>query len=387
MLAPSAIDKGGLIMLEWMQGRSRVVSGIIGLIMAALLLVVVVEWSGLQPGQGAVIGGGAVLGGALVTFYAQHRNRISEEIRSEASRIQSAEHFERTHSLDQIQALRERFVRSTEQLGNSAPATRLAGVYSLTALADDWYETYGDDHLREVQVCINVLCAYLRTKGDPSREERVVRAAIWNVLRMHRPQRGPRNGSQVLVPDPPPPGSRRHQQTLDGHPPPGDWGWATLDLAGADLTDFELSFMDLSNSDLSSANLCAAQLEQTELYESNLDGADLSNIKMYRVKLSGASLRGVDLHDAQLEKVRFDHTDLQGADMKGVRMGDSTLSHANLNRANLSYAAISGTNMIGARVLGTIFTGAECYFSADDYEALECPEFAIDLVAPQDVEQ
>lgn len=55
--------------------------------------------------------------------------------------------------------LAERFSKSAEQIGSDKAATRLAGIYSLASLADDWPEGR--------QTCIDVLCAYLRMPYDP----------------------------------------------------------------------------------------------------------------------------------------------------------------------------------------------------------------------------
>jgi hypothetical protein len=48
----------------------------------------------------------------------------------------------------------ERFTTAAGQLGSETPAVRLAGVYAMAGLADDWTD--------QRQTCIDVLCAYLR---------------------------------------------------------------------------------------------------------------------------------------------------------------------------------------------------------------------------------
>ncbi len=53
----------------------------------------------------------------------------------------------------------ERFDKATDKLGSDAPAVRLAGVHALAALADDWPGGR--------QMCIDVLCAYLRMPPEP----------------------------------------------------------------------------------------------------------------------------------------------------------------------------------------------------------------------------
>jgi len=56
--------------------------------------------------------------------------------------------------------LNERFATAAGQLGSDKqPALRLAGVYAMAGLADDWPENR--------QTCIDVLCAYLRLPYDP----------------------------------------------------------------------------------------------------------------------------------------------------------------------------------------------------------------------------
>ena len=58
------------------------------------------------------------------------------------------------------QTLNERFATAAGQLGDDKPpAVRLAGVYALAGLADDWPENR--------QTCVDVLCGYLRLPYEP----------------------------------------------------------------------------------------------------------------------------------------------------------------------------------------------------------------------------
>ncbi|MFI6272487.1 pentapeptide repeat-containing protein [Micromonospora zamorensis] len=66
---------------------------------------------------------------------------------------EAAEHRENTKLFN------DRFGRAADQLGSGQAAVRLAGVYSLAGLADDWAEGS--------QTCIDVLCAYLRMPYTP----------------------------------------------------------------------------------------------------------------------------------------------------------------------------------------------------------------------------
>jgi hypothetical protein len=89
---------------------------------------------GLAAGIGAVV--------ALVV--ATRRQRVTE--------VES-------HRADQ-RLFTERFSTAAEQLGHDKPAVRLAGVYAMARLADDWNE--------QCQTCIDVLCAYLRMPYTPA---------------------------------------------------------------------------------------------------------------------------------------------------------------------------------------------------------------------------
>ncbi|MFC8095444.1 pentapeptide repeat-containing protein [Streptomyces sp. NPDC057301] len=87
------------------------------------------------------------------------------------------------HRADASQ-LAERYTTAAEQLGHDQAAVRLAGVYALARLADDWAE--------QRQVCIDVLCAYLRMPYEPDHTaqghkagEREVRQTIIRVIRDH----------------------------------------------------------------------------------------------------------------------------------------------------------------------------------------------------------
>ncbi|RDI29674.1 hypothetical protein [Lentzea flaviverrucosa] len=81
---------------------------------------------------------------ALVVAY--RRQRISE----------SAE------TREQTKLRNERFGAACNQIGNESPTVRLDGVHALAALADEWSA--------QRQVCIDVLCAYLRIPYEPALE-------------------------------------------------------------------------------------------------------------------------------------------------------------------------------------------------------------------------
>lgn len=62
------------------------------------------------------------------------------------------------HRSDSITKLRDRYVSAADQLGSESRPIRLAGIYALASLADDWNE---ERNVKERQVCIDLLTSYL----------------------------------------------------------------------------------------------------------------------------------------------------------------------------------------------------------------------------------
>jgi len=133
------------------------------------------DWA--RPVMTAAIPAAGLLGGSVAVAISIRKQRTSEA----------------SEELAVVRALRERFNTCAGQLAHDSAAVRLAGVYALAALADDWHER-GDR--KEAQVCIDLLCAYQRTPrleplDEPSRwtpaqqGETEVRTTISRVIRDH----------------------------------------------------------------------------------------------------------------------------------------------------------------------------------------------------------
>lgn len=90
----------------------------------------------------AVVAG---IGGVVALVVAFRRQRLGEA---------DHERQDRATSRDETRLFTERFAQATEQLGSDHAAVRVAGVYALAGLADDWPEGR--------QTCVDVLCAYVR---------------------------------------------------------------------------------------------------------------------------------------------------------------------------------------------------------------------------------
>jgi len=114
------------------------------------------------------------LGGIVALVVAYRRQRIHEQAEYRA---------QQTDRRENIKLFNERFATSGAQLGHEAAAVRMAGVYAMAGLADDWKD--------QRQTCIDVLCAYLRIpyqlRGEEGHKhgERDVRLSIIRIIRDH----------------------------------------------------------------------------------------------------------------------------------------------------------------------------------------------------------
>ena len=76
------------------------------------------------------------------------------------------EQFEANAFKDRKAERRERYTKAVEQLGDEKAPVRMGGVYTLVGLVDEWLEEESIrkyDRLKEGQVIINNLCAYIRS--------------------------------------------------------------------------------------------------------------------------------------------------------------------------------------------------------------------------------
>ena len=77
------------------------------------------------------------------------------------------EQFETNAFKERKAERRERYTKAVEQLGDEKAPIRMGGVYTLVGLVDEWLEEESirkyEDRLKEGQVIINNLCAYIRS--------------------------------------------------------------------------------------------------------------------------------------------------------------------------------------------------------------------------------
>ncbi|OZD03426.1 hypothetical protein CH275_16805 [Rhodococcus sp. 06-235-1A] len=129
----------------------------------------------ITPGHGTIIGGFFVVTAAAIAYTGTHLTRTSTEHIAEQKNTLDTANAERAHNLADIQELRRRFVTTTAQFADPSPEVRLAGVYALEALANDWIER-GQD--ADAQTCISYLCGYLTRPYTPPTQNPHLRQTV-----------------------------------------------------------------------------------------------------------------------------------------------------------------------------------------------------------------
>ena len=109
--------------------------------------------------EAALIAAGVGVLTVITTASTQYLGRRATSGTPEGAESRASSWTGRSRS-SALRTLNERFATAAEQLGSDKPAAvRLAGVYAMAGLADDWEENR--------QTCVDVLCAYLRMPYEP----------------------------------------------------------------------------------------------------------------------------------------------------------------------------------------------------------------------------
>jgi uncharacterized protein YjbI with pentapeptide repeats len=131
----------------------------------------------------AIVGAG---GAALIGYRRQRTTEDQQKTAAAQQRTAESQHgLERErHALAESTDLRGRYGSAAEQLGHERAAVRLAGAYAMAELADEWSRR---GNTLQQQVCIDVLCAYLRMPSgqESAEQEPEVRATIARILESH----------------------------------------------------------------------------------------------------------------------------------------------------------------------------------------------------------
>ena len=113
--------------------------------------------------------------GTLAAQYFGHRatSRETEKTLGEQGKhldrtlAEQREQLDRTLAEQRTRTLNERFATAADQLGSDKPAVRLAGVYAMAGLADDWEENSRKTG-RPASMCCAPICA-CHTSPIPAR--------------------------------------------------------------------------------------------------------------------------------------------------------------------------------------------------------------------------
>lgn len=327
----------------WQWGAIGVGSAAAVLAVGALVLSVTIT-----PGQGTVLGGFGVLVGAGLAFYTGHASRTSRErierdnaARAERELEQQQRHFDEQQRVDAADRaadrraaitrdLRGRFTVAAAQLADPSPAIRLAGVYSLIALADDWAE---HGRVADRNVCIELLLSYLRAPqldpppdADDAGPHLHVRSTIVRETANRLQRRPDETGS-----------------------------WNGCDIANFQKTD--LRHTDLSFTDLTGCSFASAALQHSNLTGSKLDGANLTVADLANARLFNTSCQKTNLSNA-----RLDHASLHAA-----TFGDADLSEASLHGVNAFMADFRSAKMLQTKLTGARLASAISFKQADVY--------------------
>ena len=122
-----------------------------------------------------LLAGGAALG--LLETYRKNTNDRAKANADIKAALKNQEHqaevlkeqirqFDENAFQERKAERRERYTKAVEQLGNEKAPVRMGGVYTLIGLADEWLLDENLDYaekVREGQVIVNNLCAYIRS--------------------------------------------------------------------------------------------------------------------------------------------------------------------------------------------------------------------------------
>ena len=148
-----------------------------------------------------VVAGLAVLATLVTAFFARRtgEGQVEAARQAAAASERSAEAAQESVGVNretaagvaqraQADALAKRYQDAAAQLGHEQAPVRLAGVYEMARLADDWPP--------QQQTCIDVLCAYLRMPYDKERPgEEEVRSSIIGLIGDHLRSSGKKDGA------------------------------------------------------------------------------------------------------------------------------------------------------------------------------------------------
>jgi len=243
------------------------------------------------------LGGFIALVGVVLSL-SRHRLELDTSQRDRLKEDRRVSELVQQRRIDAERELRTRFTQAVALLSDpDKPTTRQAGVYALGALADDWIN---HGRLDERQVCIDVICGYLRSRWDPKADnaddERRIRTAAFELIGGHL--------------------------RFDSDQP--SWDGAVFNISGA-FIDFNVNFskMALATGRISLEHATIAG-GTSDFREARLYGGTVSFIG---AKLSGGT---IVFNDSRLSGglVDFGAVELSGGEVQffGAKLSGGTVS-------------------------------------------------------------
>lgn len=238
-----------------------------------------------------------------------------------------------THEREVSSNQHDRFTKIAEQLSKSEESIQLAGVFGLSALADEWQ---ANKNFTQRNVCVELLCAFLRAH-DTLKGSSAVHASLISVIRTH---------CQIEA----------------------EYKWPASII--------NLTKADLSHADLSGVDLAGAMLDEAIFTQAKLESANFTNTSLYKVQFNRAKLEDADFTEAfvlqsnfllaNLNESIWQNASVWGADFRGASfheavfigatMGVGDAEDENSLAANFSQAKMIGVDFSGANMQSSIFS-------------------------------
>jgi uncharacterized protein YjbI with pentapeptide repeats len=107
-------------------------------------------------------------------------------------------------------------------------------------------------------------------------------------------------------------------------------------LAGADMSELDLSGIKLMGLNMKGADLHGSNLTQATLAGADMSEVNLTNAHLDKARIAGASLRAANLRGATLNEAQVAGVDMQDADLTGADLSQSKLMGVGVRGADFS---------------------------------------------------
>ncbi|WP_431976119.1 hypothetical protein [Micromonospora haikouensis] len=202
------------------------------------------------------------------------------------------------------QVYSERFVKAAELLAHERPSARLAGLHSLTSLADDWHQGR--------QSCASAIASYLRLPPPDEPGEREVRRTAWKSVR-----------DRLMDPSAP---NSWHREELDF----SGGTYQSVDLDDANLQGTKVLFRDCVFRDgelrLRNVNIMNGHIDFT--------GSSFTNMAVFMggMKIDGKS-------DIYLDRTKISESEFHPVAVSLAREASISVTDAEVSKSNFKFDA------------------------------------------------